>query len=174
MTPYARNAKMHTPEQVATIAAQIAAFGFDVPIVVDRQGVIVKGHGRREAAVKLGLKRVPVIVTHLDEKAARAARIGDNKVAESPWMSDVLRLEFESMKADGMDIPALTGFDAQEFQAIIDGWSAAPASKADPDGDDPGLMARITVTCKQADRERVVTTLEGALRASGLSEATIS
>jgi len=56
LIPYINNAKTHPPEQIVKIAASIAEFGFDQPIVLDGQGVVIKGHGRREASLKLGLK----------------------------------------------------------------------------------------------------------------------
>ena len=62
LTSYARNPKTHPDDQIAKIAASIASFGFDQPIVVDAEGVIIKGHGRREASLLLGLTRVPVVV----------------------------------------------------------------------------------------------------------------
>ena len=61
LTPYSNNAKTHPTEQIDKIAASIASFGFDQPIVVDTDGVIIKGHGRREASLRLGLDQVPVL-----------------------------------------------------------------------------------------------------------------
>jgi ParB-like chromosome segregation protein Spo0J len=165
LTPYTRNSKLHTPEQVAKIAAQIIAFGMDQPIVIRPNGVIIKGHGRREAALSIGMKRVPVIVSQLTDVEAAASRIGDNKV------TDILRQEFDYLKQNNYD-PTHTGFDVQEHSAICEGWSAAP-TKAEPEGEDLGLMARVTINCLQKDRERVVTAVEAALRASGLAEAKI-
>lgn len=164
---------MHPPAQVDNIARQIKAHGFDVPIVVDKDMVLIKGHGRLQAAQKLGLTKVPVIVRDdLSDDQVKAARIGDNKVAESAWMSDMLRLEFQDLLETDFDMGG-TGFDTEEIDAIISGWSAAP-NKADPEGDDPGLMARISVRCRQPDRKRVITAIEAALNASGLTDVTIT
>jgi len=89
--PYALNAKKHPPEQVMHIARLMAETGFDQPIVVDRTGTIIKGHGRWMAAQKLGLEKVPVVVqAHLTEAQVRAARVGDNKVSEFGWDFDAL------------------------------------------------------------------------------------
>lgn len=175
LIPYAQNTKLHTPDQVARIAAQVKAFGWDVPIVVDQNNVITKGHGRREAAMLLGLKKVPVIMVMRTSEHSRAARIGDNKVAEAPWINEVLRQEFLDLReAFGPDVADAVGFDSPELQSIIDGWSAAPANRADPEGDDPGLMARVSITCKQIQREKVVSCVESALKANGLADAVIS
>lgn len=118
ITPYANNTKKHPTEQVDKIAAQIHKFGFDQPIVVDRNRVIIKGHGRREAALRLGLKEVPVIIADLDEYEAMAARIADNKVAESEWEEDILKFEFGTLERNGMDM-SLTGFDEDELKKLM-------------------------------------------------------
>ncbi|MFX7723358.1 phage tail protein [Acinetobacter baumannii] len=87
--PYELNAKIHSEEQVAKIAESIARFGWDQPIVVDKNGVIIKGHGRRLAAIKLGLIEVPVLVRDdLNEEQVKAARLADkdrHSVAVVTW-----------------------------------------------------------------------------------------
>lgn len=87
--PYELNAKIHSEEQVAKIAESIARFGWDRPIVVDKNGVIIKGHGRRLAAIKLGLIEVPVLVRDdLNEEQVKAARLADkdrHSVAVVTW-----------------------------------------------------------------------------------------
>lgn len=115
ITPYVNNIKKHPTEQIDKIAGAIAEFGFDQPIVVDGDGVIIKGHGRREAALRLGLKKVPVIVrTDLTPAQVKAARIADNKVAESDWDIDALKLEFDALQDLDYD-QDLTGFDVNSF-----------------------------------------------------------
>lgn len=108
--PYKNNAKLHPPEQVERLAKLIAKHGFDQPIVVDKRGVIIKGHGRLLAAQKLGMPTVPTIVSNMSAAAAAEARIADNRVTEYGWDFDALQLEltnFSTMK--GFD-PILTGF----------------------------------------------------------------
>ena len=73
LVPYARNARTHSEEQVAQIAASIVEFGFTNPILAGSDGVIVAGHGRLAAAQKLGLDTVPVVVLdHLTPTQRRA------------------------------------------------------------------------------------------------------
>ena len=108
LVPYAKNAKRHPEGQIERLARTIAEFGFDQPIVIDRRGVIVKGHGRREAALILGLKQVPVIVTDLDEYQVMAARIADNKVVSEDYDAALLQTEVRAIADSGVD-PALTG-----------------------------------------------------------------
>lgn len=68
--PYKNNAKRHTPIQIQKIADSINAFGFNQPLVVDKDNVIIVGHGRYEAAKKLGLLEVPVLKVDIDEDQA--------------------------------------------------------------------------------------------------------
>lgn len=68
LKPYARNARTHSPKQIAEIAASIKAFGFNNPVLVDKDNGIVAGHGRVEAAQQLGLATVPTIrLEHLPD-----------------------------------------------------------------------------------------------------------
>ena len=84
LLPYAANARTHSDHQVAQIAGSIAAFGFNVPCLVDERGVLIAGHGRLLAARQLELETVPVIrLEHLSETQARAYRIADNRIAEN-------------------------------------------------------------------------------------------
>ena len=119
LTPYSNNAKTHPREQIDKIAASIAGFGFDQPIVIDADGVIIKGHGRREASLRLGIDRVPVLVrSDLSVAEIKAARIADNKTAESPWDEELLRLELETLVGDDFDV-SLTGFDLDEIDRLL-------------------------------------------------------
>src|SRR5229473_1036064 len=95
LVPFARNPRTHSDAQIAQIAASIAAFGFNNPILVDTKSGIIAGHGRLLAARKLKLAEVPVIVLdHLSETQKRAYIIADNKLAlNAGWDEDLLRLE---------------------------------------------------------------------------------
>jgi DNA modification methylase len=119
LTPYSNNAKTHPAEQVDKIAASIASFGFDQPIVVDGDGVIIKGHGRREASLRLGLDQVPVLVrTDLSVAEIKAARLADNRTAQSPWDEELLRVELEALLEEDFDL-GLTGFDLAEIDELL-------------------------------------------------------
>ena len=100
LIPYARNARTHSPEQVAQIAALIAEFGFTNPILAGSDGVIVAGHGRLAAAQKLGLATVPVVVIdHLTPTQRRALIIADNRIAENAgWDEALLRIEMADLQ----------------------------------------------------------------------------
>lgn len=100
--PYELNAKNHDDKQVEKIAKSIKEFGWvGNPIVVNEDGVILAGHGRRLAAIKLGLKEVPVqVIANLSEDAQRAYRLADNRVAISDIDSDLLQRELASLNFD--------------------------------------------------------------------------
>ena len=122
LVPYAKNARTHSPEQIAQIAASIAEFGFLNPILVDSSAGIVAGHGRLLAARKLGLAEVPVVVLdHLTETQRRAYIIADNKLAlNAGWDEAVLSAELREIDAGGSDL-SLIGFSVDELDAIFAG-----------------------------------------------------
>lgn len=136
LTPYAHNAKKHPPDQIDRLAGQIAAHGFDQPIVVDRQGVIVKGHGRRQAAVQLGLTAVPVVVSDLDEHQARAARIADNQLASLEYDTKNLELDLGMLKDAGLDM-SLTGLGGDQIDQIFQGLNFEMPQAQVSDADSP-------------------------------------
>lgn len=110
LTPYAQNAKRHPDEQVEHIANSIRQFGFKQPIVVDRDNVVVIGHGRLLAAKKLGMETVPCIMADdLTEEQIRALRLADNKTNESAWDFEVLDIELEAIDIDMSEF----GFELQ-------------------------------------------------------------
>lgn len=134
LVPYARNARTHSADQVAQIAASIAEFGFTNPVLAGSDGVIVAGHGRLAAAQKLGLETVPVVVLdHLTPTQRRALVIADNRIAENAgWDDEMLRIELEALQADGFDLD-LTGFDADALAELIAGDEPDNEGQTDED-----------------------------------------
>lgn len=109
--PYPNNPRV-IDASVDAVANSIKEFGFSVPIVLDKNGVIVTGHTRYKAAQKLGLKEVPCYVAeNLTEEQAQAYRLADNKVAElSIWDNNKLTEELMGL-VDSIDM-SLFGFEA--------------------------------------------------------------
>ena len=109
LKPYENNPR-HNDNAVDAVAASIKEFGFKVPIVCDKENVIVTGHTRYKAAKKLGLKKVPCIrADDLTDDQVRAFRVADNKVSElATWDMDKLNIELDNidldMSAFGVDI----------------------------------------------------------------------
>lgn len=134
LLPYARNARTHSEEQVAQIAASIAEFGFTNPILAGSDGVIVAGHGRLAAAQKLGLEVVPVVVLdHLSPTQRRALVIADNRIAENAgWDDAMLRIEIAALQDDDFDL-SLTGFDADALAELMAGDESDGEGQSDDD-----------------------------------------
>ena len=109
--PYEKNPRRND-DAVDAVAASIKEFGFQQPIVVDKDGVIIAGHTRYKAAKKLGLKTVPVVVADgLTDEQVKAYRLADNKTAElAEWEMGLLEEELNSLADFDMD---RFGFDPQ-------------------------------------------------------------
>jgi DNA modification methylase len=122
LIPYARNARTHSEDQVAQIAASIAEFGFTNPILTDGERGVIAGHGRLAAARKLELTEVPVIeLTHLSAIQKKAYILADNRIAANAgWDDELLGVELAELQDAGFDL-ALTGFSEDEWDALIAG-----------------------------------------------------
>ena len=183
--PYARNARRHSDKQIDLIARSIREFGFNNPVLIDRDNAIVAGHGRYEAAKRLKLKTVPtVLLEHLTEAQIKAYRIADNRIAElSDWDDEVLRLEIVDLAdleiAGDLDFDlSLTGFDTPHLDIIMDGGAentaAAPSETvAELDADaipvvrlgDVWILGHHRLLCGNALEATVYRTLMGDERA---------
>jgi hypothetical protein len=121
LIPYAQNARTHSDEQIAQIAASIAEFGFVNPVLIGGDGVIIAGHGRALAAQRLGMTEVPVIVLdHLTEAQRRALVIADNRIAENAgWDENLLRAELAALRDVDFDLELL-GFAEAELGNLLD------------------------------------------------------
>jgi len=120
LVPYANNSRTHSDEQVAQVAASIKEFGFTNPVLVDKDNMIIAGHGRMKAAMRLGLTEVPCIrLDHLNDFQKKAYIIADNKLAlNAGWDDELLRLELGQLNDDGFDL-SLTGFDDDELSKLL-------------------------------------------------------
>jgi DNA modification methylase len=130
LIPYARNARTHSADQVAQIAASIAEFGWTNPILAGADGIVIAGHARLQAARKLGATEVPVIVLdHLTESQRRALVLADNRLAlNAGWDEEMLRVELAALEEDGFSLD-LAGFTDDELEELL----------ADPEADSAGL-----------------------------------
>lgn len=116
---YALNNRDHPAEQISKLAGQIKMFGFNVPIVVDEDNVIISGHGRKLASLQLGLKEVPVIVRdNLSETEKKKARLGDNQIATLSTINlENVNLELAELKDLGIDLDSL-GFSKADLDKL--------------------------------------------------------
>jgi len=117
---YARNARTHSEEQIAQVAASIRRFGWTNPILIDPSYTVIAGHARLAAARQLGMTEVPcIMLSHLTPEERQALVLADNKLAmNAGWDQDMLRLELLSLKEVGFDLDVV-GFSADELEALF-------------------------------------------------------
>ena len=137
LKPYARNARIHTKEQIQQIAKSIELFGMNVPVLVDSEGGVLAGHGRLEALHMLGEETVPTIeLGHLSDEQQRAFILADNKTAENAYW-DRLMLSEELNLIGDIDMLEV-GFSDKEFQGMFGDQN--DSAKSAPIGDDRFLL----------------------------------
>ncbi len=138
LRPRATNPRTHSKQQIRQIANSIERFGFTNPVLVDRTGGIVAGHGRIEAAKLLGIETVPTIrLEDLTEAEIRAYVIADNKLAENAgWDRELLAIEFQGLLELDLDFDVtITGFETPEIDILIGELHAT--EEADPADEAP-------------------------------------
>lgn len=173
LIPWRNNAKEHPPEQVDAIAQQINTYGWDQPAVIAPNKVILKGHGRQLAAIKLKCKIPCVYKYDLTEADQVAIRNADNKVAESRWNTDNLKVDFEYLQSENYDM-SLTGFRESEITLIMTDWETdiEAVAKVRPVLD--GIEAVIKVRCPQPAKDELVRVIKEAVHNAGISGTTIT
>lgn len=137
LVPYANNARTHSEEQVAQIAASINEWGWTVPVLVDEVGMIIAGHGRILAAQKLGIEEVPAMVAEgWTDAQKKAYVIADNQLALlADWDDELLRVELQSLDEMEFDLN-LVGLDVAALDASRPSERDAPDAFPDVDGFD--------------------------------------
>ena len=130
LRPYGRNPRTHDDDQIAQIAASIIEFGWTNPVLVSADGDVIAGHGRLEAARRLSLDTVPVVILdHLTPAQRRAYVIADNQLAlNAGWDEARLSAELQALLADDFDL-SLLGFGDGEIDKLL---------AADADGEEGG------------------------------------
>jgi hypothetical protein len=127
---YEKNNKKHPEKQIEKIVASIKEYGFKNPVLIDKNDVIISGHGRTLAAERIGMQEVPCIdCSDLNAKQVKALRLMDNKSAElAEWDFDNIKAELEELKLEEFDID-LTGF---EFELDLESGNKENDEKQDP------------------------------------------
>ena len=152
LIPYGNNAKTHPDAQLANITVSLERYGWRVPVLIDRRGVIIAGHGRVEAALRSPVMRdkpVPCIVADdLTDAQAAEFRIVDNKTAESPWDMDALAAELDTVD--------LSDFDFDFGLEMADEYGTDFSL---PDGDKPE-MVQITFVLHERQKELIERALD--------------
>src|SRR5437899_11239173 len=129
------NPRVHTKRQIGQIASSIRIFGFNVPVLVDRLGNVVCGHGRLLACRELGMTEVPTLcLDHLTSAQARAFMIADNRLTEiATWDDQLLAQQLRDLSLSGIDFSLeITGFEMAEIDLRISCLEDQPVRDADP------------------------------------------
>ena len=119
--PYINNPRTHSDEQITQIAASIREWGWTMPVLIDEKNTIIAGHGRYEAAKKMGYENIPVLVAkNWPEAKKKAYVIADNKLSTNAgWDNDLLKLEIATLSELEFDLP-LIGFNDDELAALTE------------------------------------------------------
>lgn len=162
LVPYANNARTHSDEQVAQIAASIREFGWTNPVLVDGDNGIIAGHGRVLAARKLGYSDVPCIeLAHLTDTQKRAYVLADNRLAEAAsWDNDLLALELGGLNDEGFDLGVI-GFGEDEIDRLLSLDDSG--GESGPSGDEEYRPTmEVAVECEdETDQEAVFKLMTG-------------
>jgi DNA modification methylase len=139
------NPRRHSKKQVQQIAGSIGAFGLNVPILIDREGNVIAGHGRLLACGELGITEVPTLcLDHLTAAQARAFMIADNRLTEiATWDDRLLAQQLKDLSLLGLDFSIeVTGFEMGEIDLRIASLEDMPDRIDDPADAVPELPAR--------------------------------
>ena len=175
LVPYARNARRHSPAQIAKIKASLQEFGWANAMLVANNEMIA-GHARLEAALELLREGNPIPhiddagfgptidLSHLTPTQRRAYVLADNRLAEEAiWDLDLLRGEFEALRADdGFDL-ALAGFGGSEVESILNGWNPDFTKHENADAAFDPLMAILRLRYQRSDRDDVLAAIKRVL-----------
>ena len=174
LIPYARNARTHSDEQVAQIAASIKEWGWTTPVLVDETGQIIAGHGRVMAARKLGIEEIPVMVASgWSEAQRRAYVLADNQLAANAgWDMDLLKVELGDLGEAGFDLD-LIGFSGDMLAGLLEEQTegltdedAVPDVPAEPVTvlGDVWTLGRHRIICGSSTEADTVTKLLGDVK----------
>ena len=153
LIPYARNARTHSDEQVAQIAASIKEWGWTTPVLIDEDGEIIAGHGRVLAARKLGIDKIPTMTATGWTKAQKQAYVlADNQLPQNAgWDDAMVKVELGELELGDFDL-SLIGFDGD----YLAGLAVEPLDQFPvlPDGN-KGEFQQITFTLHNDQVEQV-------------------
>jgi ParB-like chromosome segregation protein Spo0J len=122
LIPYENNSRKHSEMQLEKIVSSIKEFGFNNPVLIDDDNGVIAGHGRLDAAKRIGFDKVPCIrLSHLDDAKRRAYVIADNRLTEigGGWDEDMLRMELQAIKDEGKIALNLTGFTEEYLNELL-------------------------------------------------------
>ena len=143
--PYDKNPRKND-EAIEIVAKSIKEFGFINPIILDDENIVVAGHTRLKAAMKLGITEIPILrVDNLSNEQIAAFRIMDNKSSEkASWDYEVLKAEFTDLKEAGVDLN-LTGFEELEINSVFE--------DSNNDANEIEKLGNLVITCPKCSNK---------------------
>lgn len=160
--PYARNAR-HNYRTIEVLVDIIDKVGFNVPIVIDKKGVIVKGHARFVAAIRLGMEEVPCIISEADDEQNKLDRLADNLISEfSLWVTDDLLDELRGLNVDFdmglLDLPNFKEVPTSDFDAPMGNPDAEGGKDTSPATESPETAPKrfYKVVCPECGHTTIV------------------
>jgi DNA modification methylase len=152
LKPYSGNARTHSAKQIRALEASIRRFGYTQPALISQHGEIIAGHGRVEAAKRLGLLTIPVIqINHLSDVDRRAYILADNQLAlKAGWDKETLATELQHLVEVGFDLE-IVGFEAPEVDLLLE---VADETRRDPNIEDvsPDAMPDRPAVTQRGDK----------------------
>jgi ParB-like chromosome segregation protein Spo0J len=160
--PYINNPRKNLNSD--KVASSIKEFGFQQPIVVDKDMSIIVGHTRYEAAKKLDLKTVPVVIADLPPLKAKAYRIADNRLnQDSLWDFSLLNIEFTDLLDNHYDLDNL-GFDNEELESFINFEPKEDDSLDNLEAIDSVAPEIIKIECLKVEKDKIISKLKEVLK----------
>lgn len=152
LVPYAKNARLHSGQQIDQLVLSIKEFGFYNPALIDENNILIAGHGRVQAAKLAGLEEIPVIrLVGLTDAQKRALRIADNQLPlNAAWDIDLLMEEVQSLQLDDFDLDIL-GFDDDMLETLL----PDDTDDVDISGDNEEARSGVDVKYLTIDKEKV-------------------
>lgn len=155
------NANTHPEKSIQSIAASLKKWGQQLPILVDKDNVVIAGNGRLEVMRKLGYKTVRVVRSDLQGYDRMAYALADNQTAKFAHFDErILEDQLAALTNADIDFPSLDlGFDfeAQKWESNFDDVKNAEENEE-------GILARVKITCLQEDKEEILELIQKALK----------
>lgn len=169
MQAYENNPKLHPKHQVELLKASITEYGWTTPVLLDKDNVVIAGHGRLEAALHLGMTEAPAVrLEHLTPEQAKVYRIADNRLTEmGGWDEHLLAAELEELISTDFDTD-LTGFAEEEVGKLLepeteDGETPEPPAEPVSKAGDVWVLGKHRLICGDStDADTVARVLDGA------------